>query len=230
VPIQKRLFSAIKMKKNTVITILAFGAVLIILVVISCEKPEDRFQTKRDAEARDLGRLLRDVGFLQQIGIKPSVDFTLMDLEGKKVSLSDHRDKLVFLNFWATWCPPCRLEMPSMEKLHSRLKKKGFVMVAVDLQEPATQVKKFFKKHRLTFTALLDLTGEVGTRFGISTIPTTFILDREGRITAKALGPREWDSKKAIALFEHLIDKGVDTASRGEVRRVYLPELRIDVQ
>jgi len=218
------------MKKHTIITLLAFGAVLIILVVISCEKPEDTLQAKRDAEPRDLGRLLRDMGFLQQISITPSVDFTLMDLKGEKVRLSDFRDKLVFLNFWTTWCPPCRLEMPSMEKLHLRLKEKDFVMVAVDLQEPASLVKEFLKVYPLTFTTLLDSTGKVGTRFGITSIPTTFVLDREGRIMAKALGPRKWDSKEAIALFEHLIDKSVDTASRREVRRIYLPELRIDVQ
>ena len=82
-------------------------------------------------------------------------------------------------------------------------------MVAIDLQESASQVKAFLKEYKLTFTALLDSTGDVGIRFRINAIPTTFILDQKGRIIAKALGPREWDSKKSIALFEHLTDQYV---------------------
>ena len=97
----------------------------------------------------------------------------------------------------------------SMEKLYQKMRDKNFAMVTINLQETPSQVKKFFKAYELTFTALLDTTGEVGTAFGIYQIPTTFILDEEGRIIAKAAGPREWDSKDSIALFEHLADKYV---------------------
>jgi peroxiredoxin len=96
-----------------------------------------------------------------------------------------------------------------MERLHQKLKDKDFAMVTINLQESAEQVREFFKKYKLTFTALLDSTGEVGFSLGLYQIPTTFILDKSGRIIGRAVGPREWDSKKSIALFEQLTEKYV---------------------
>lgn len=79
-------------------------------------------------------------------------------------------------------------------------------MVAINLQETPVLIKSFFEKLELSFTALLDSSGEVGTGFAVNALPTTFVLDKEGRIIGKALGPREWDSRASIALFEYLID------------------------
>ena len=86
-------------------------------------------------------------------------------------------------------------------------------MVTINLQESVSQVKTFFKEFKLTFTALLDSTGEVGAYFGIRAIPTTYILDKTGRIIGQVSGPREWDSKEAIALFENLMDKDTVAAT-----------------
>ena len=97
--------------------------------------------------------------------------------------------------------------MPSMEKLHQQFKNADFAMVTINLQEPGSRVKEFFKEFKLTFTALMDTAGDVGVMFGINQIPTTFIMDKKGRIIGKALGPREWDSPKSIALFEHLTNR-----------------------
>ena len=85
-------------------------------------------------------------------------------------------------------------------------------MVTINLQESVSQVKQFFKDFKLTFTALLDSDGGVGAHFMITAIPTTFILDKKGIIIGKVMGPREWDSKAAIALFENLIDNDVVAA------------------
>ena len=101
------------------------------------------------------------------------------------------------------------IEMPSMEKLHQKLKDKDFAMVTINLQESAATVINFFEKYNLTFTTLLDTTGDVGAAFGIRAIPTTFILDKNGRLIGKVLGPREWDSKSSFALFEHLTGSDV---------------------
>jgi peroxiredoxin len=158
---------------------------------------------------QELDRLFENMLVLKVPHVPNPVDFRLKDVDGRQVSLSDFKGKIVFLNFWTTWCPTCRIEMPSMEKLYQKMKEKNFAMVTINLQETTSKVKKFFKAYKLTFTALLDTTGEVGTAFGIYQIPTTFILDKEGRIIAKAVGPREWDSKDSIALFEHLADKYV---------------------
>ena len=155
----------------------------------------------------DLAQLFRDMYIMQSPGAGIPVEFELNDADGGPHKLSDFRGKIVFLNFWTTWCPTCRIEMPSMEKLHQQFKNTDFAMVTINLQEPSSRVKEFFKEFKLTFTALMDTGGDVGVMFSINQIPTTYILDKKGRIIGKALGPREWDSPKSIALFEHLTNR-----------------------
>ncbi len=169
------------------------------------------FNTELSAKTDKMGmnRLLKIVGVIKVPPTKDPVRINLEDMNGRSISISDFKGKIVFLNFWTTWCPTCRIEMPSMEKLHQKLKNKDFAMVTVNLRESASKVKAFFKKFKLTFTALLDSTGLVGASFGIRAIPTTYILDKTGRIIGRVNGPREWDSKAAIALFENLMDKDV---------------------
>ena len=137
----------------------------------------------------------------------PPLEIQLSDLFGNVVRLSEFRGKIVFLNFWATWCPTCVVEMPSMEKLHRRLKDQDFAMIAVNLKESETQVKSFFEKLQLSFTALLDVNGEVASGLAVNALPTTFFLDKKGRIIGMALGPREWDNQASIELFEFLINR-----------------------
>lgn len=152
-------------------------------------------------------KLFHEMGIIEIPHIPPPMDFDLSDLNGNIVNLSDFKGKIVFLNFWTTWCPECRAEMPSMEKLYTHIKDKDFAMVAINMNEPSFVVKKYFKDHKLTFTALLDSINELGGPFGIRGIPTTYIIDRDGSIIGVALGSRRWDSKKSTALFEHLIRK-----------------------
>lgn len=158
-------------------------------------------------DSRGMDRLFSTLSVIKVPPAKDPIRINLEDLNGKSISISDFKDKIVFLNFWTTWCPTCRIEMPSMEKLHQKLKNKDFAMVTVNLRESVSKVKAFFKEFKLTFTALLDSTGLVGASFGIRSIPTTYILDKTGRIIGRVNGPREWDSKAAIALFENLMDK-----------------------
>ena len=158
------------------------------------------------AQDQELERLFSNIGILKIAQLSQPVEIQLKDVFGNTVSLSDFRGNVVFLNFWATWCPPCVIEMPSMQKLHRRFKDKNFVMVAINSQETDARVKSFFDKFKLSFTALLDSSGEVGTWFDVNAFPTTFVLDKEGRIVGRALGPREWDSQASVALFDYLID------------------------
>ena len=159
---------------------------------------------KTESGSRLSERLFDDLGVLKLPQSTDPIEISLTDIDGKYVSLSDFRGKIVFLNFWTTWCPTCRIEMPSMERLHQKFKDQDFAMVTINLQESASQVKKFFKDFKLTFTALLDTNGEISAGFGLRSIPTTFILDKNGRIFGSVLGPREWDSKEAFAFFEHM--------------------------
>jgi len=164
------------------------------------------------ADSQELDQLFGAMGVIKMVQALP-VEIRLKDLNGRPVSLSEFRGKVVFLNFWTTWCYACRIEMPDMEKLHQKFKNKDFAMVTVNLQESTSQVKQFFKDLNLTFTALLDSGGEVGAHFMITAIPTTFILNKQGIILGKVMGPREWNSKKAFALFEHLTNRSVATTS-----------------
>jgi cytochrome c biogenesis protein CcmG/thiol:disulfide interchange protein DsbE len=135
----------------------------------------------------------------------PAPDFTLTTAAGETFKLSELRGIPVVLNFWATWCPPCRDEMPSMERLHKLLGGRDLEIVAVDLQEPKDTVQKFVKDNSLTFTVLLDARGAVGGAWGAQSIPTTYLIDRKGRILARSVGGRQWDSADMVALFEAVL-------------------------
>jgi peroxiredoxin len=196
-------------KKIWAITLSLFAAALITYIIISYDKPESTLVIEENTDSREIDRLLRDMGVTKVPHLAPLVDFNLLDLNGKRIILSDLKGKIVFLNFWATWCSPCREEMPAMQKLYKHFKDKDFVMLAVSVKEPASVVEKFFKDYNLTFTALLDSDGELMNQYGVRAIPATYIIDRDGAIIGKAFGPRKWDDQKAIALFEHLINNTV---------------------
>jgi thiol-disulfide isomerase/thioredoxin len=181
-------------------------------VAVSFFKPDLSAKT----DSRGMDRLFSIVGVIKVPPAEDPVKINLKDMNGKYTGISDFKGKIVFLNFWTTWCPTCRIEMPSMEKLYQKLKNKDFAMVTINLQESASQVKSFFEEFKLTFTALLDSTGEIGASFGIRAIPTTYILDKSGRIIGQVIGPREWDSKASITLFENLIDNDAVAASTEE--------------
>ncbi len=133
-------------------------------------------------------------------------DFELKKLNGTKVRLADLKGKIVFLNFWATWCPPCLDEMPSMEKLYNEFKDKDFTILAIDLRESERRVKAFKEEFGLTFPILLDSDGQVGLEYGVRSIPTTYLVDREGFLIGGALGARDWSTKDAFQFIDHLLN------------------------
>ncbi|MBL0715200.1 MAG: TlpA family protein disulfide reductase [Desulfosarcina sp.] len=151
--------------------------------------------------------LMDELGILAVPRLAPPAEIRLPDLNGNMVDLDDFRGKVIFLNFWTTWCPTCQVEMPSMERLYQRFRERDFVMLAVDLQEPVAQVQSFFEQYRLSFTALMDTRGAIGRQFRVRALPTTIIIDKQGAIVGKALGPRKWDSSAAFRLFEHLVER-----------------------
>ena len=140
----------------------------------------------------------------------PLLDFSLplLDGNGARTTLSALKGKVVFLIFWATWCPPCRDEMPSMEALYRRFKDAGLEMLAVDLQEQPKRVGAFTRQFNLTFPVALDATGGVSARYGIRGIPATFIIDRNGVVILSAVGGVDWSRPAMIAAFEALLTYG----------------------
>jgi peroxiredoxin len=133
-------------------------------------------------------------------------DFAVPGLAGGTVAVQEHRGSVVFLNFWATWCPPCKAEMPSMERLYRRFMGRGFTILAISLDTGNSgKVAAFVKALDLTFPVGLDLNGEVANRYAIRGLPGSFLIDRAGDIVAVAIGPRDWDSRPAHAVVEALL-------------------------
>ncbi|MBI3077481.1 MAG: TlpA family protein disulfide reductase [Deltaproteobacteria bacterium] len=136
----------------------------------------------------------------------PAPAFTLRTPEGQKLSLADYRGKVVFLNFWATWCVPCRLEMPTMEKLHQTYQGRGLVVLAVDIQENPKKVKAFISELKLTFPAVIDATGDVVEAYKIFAVPTTILISRQGEMLGRVTGYRDWSTKEARELLDQLLN------------------------
>jgi peroxiredoxin len=154
------------------------------------------------ADAREL--LLEAMG-MAKVPPKAAPDFTLPNTDGQQVSLQQYRGKVVFLNFWATWCIPCREEMPALERLHQTYHAQDLAIVSIDLKESADQVKIFFQKHSLSFPALLDQDGSVFRDYLVAGMPTTYLIDREGTLLARGVGGRDWTRAEALQLIQELI-------------------------
>ena len=133
-----------------------------------------------------------------QIG-SSAPDFRLQNLDGQAVSLSDLRGKPVMLNFWATWCPPCRSEMPFLQQIYEEWSDKGLVLLAIDIGEGPSQIKEFLEANNLSLPVLLDSDKSVAQRYNITGIPATFFIDKDGIIQEKIIGA--FPSKGAIEKY-----------------------------
>jgi cytochrome c biogenesis protein CcmG/thiol:disulfide interchange protein DsbE len=142
----------------------------------------------------------------------PAPDFVLSGLDGRRYQLSALRGQVIFLNVWATWCPPCREEMPSMQRLYRRLQGHDFTMLAVSVDEGgADVVRRFIDRVGVTFPVLLDPHGTVATRYGVTGFPETFVIDRQGQVIHHTIGPEEWDSEPVYEYFAKLLESDSPT-------------------
>lgn len=150
--------------------------------------------------------LLRDLGLIRPSRVEAARDFAAPTPDGGSLRLADQRGKVILLNFWATWCPPCLQEMPAMERLYRRYRDRGFMVLAASVDaEGDAVVTPFLQQHRLTFPVVLDRDMAVAERYGVRALPSTFLVDRGGNVVAMALGPREWDGRAARVLVESLL-------------------------
>ena len=135
-------------------------------------------------------------------------DFVIEKLEGGKTSLADHRGKLVLLHFWATWCMPCRVEMPGMESLWQQYKDEGLVILAVSVDEGSKgRIEKYKQIFQLSFPILLDPESEVNDLYKVSNMPTSFLIDAEGQIVSYVSGAADWLEPDTIKLVEEFLQK-----------------------
>jgi cytochrome c biogenesis protein CcmG/thiol:disulfide interchange protein DsbE len=133
-------------------------------------------------------------------------DFTFPDLNGNEVSLTDYRGKVVLVNIWATWCPPCRQEMPSMQRLYEKFKGENFEILAVSIDSEGREaVAPFMRKMNLTFPALLDPGETIRPLYGITGVPESFIIDKKGILVEKIIGPINWATPEVFLFFKDLI-------------------------
>ena len=133
-------------------------------------------------------------------------DFTLEDTKGNMVTLSALRGKVVMVNFWATWCPPCKEEMPSMERLNKFMADEEFVMLAINADDNGREVvPDFLKKNPHDFTVLYDDQGAVKQSYGVYKMPESFIINKDGTIVEKVVGAIDWSSPKTVAYIKNLI-------------------------
>ncbi|MHB8909966.1 MAG: TlpA disulfide reductase family protein [Syntrophales bacterium] len=136
----------------------------------------------------------------------PAPAFIFPGLDGRMVDLKAYRGKVVFLNIWATWCPPCRDEMPSMERLYRELKGEDFEILAVSVDAAgAAAVAPFVKKYQLSFPALLDPKGTTQDLYGTTGVPESFIINRDGVVEKIVIGPMDWATPEVVRYFRELI-------------------------
>lgn len=182
------------MRGETVLRYLCVILILLISLSFTAEGGEDEFYSR--------------IRINPIKGNKKAPDFSLKDLNGKGVEIKQFKGKVIFLNFWATWCGPCKEEMPGMEALHQQLKEKDFVMLTISVDyEGIKPVQEFINKQRYTFPVLLDPKGETLDLFEVKGIPTTFLIDKKGKMIGKAIGPRDWKSIEVESLLNLLIEK-----------------------
>jgi peroxiredoxin len=137
--------------------------------------------------------------------------FTLRNLKGNRVSLDSFKGQVVVLNFWATWCVPCRIEMPAFENLYRRYRSQGVTVIGVSLDKGGDEkVRKFVEEYQLSFPILMDSDGEAEKLYPSVSIPFTFVIDKAGRIVARVDGAKNWESKETFEAIEYLL-KGSST-------------------
>jgi thiol-disulfide isomerase/thioredoxin len=150
----------------------------------------------------------------------PAPELELPDLSGRQHRLRDYRGQVVLVNFWASWCPPCLAEMPSMQRLSEVMKGRPFRILAVNVEESKSTVWKFRKLLNLSFTTLLDSAGEVAETWEVELFPSSYVIDAEGRLSYRVRGALQWDDAGVITLLEALMPEQ-DPAETLALQRKY---------
>jgi peroxiredoxin len=189
-------------KRSFLRVLLVVIAPLFVVGLVGCEgKKEPNPDKKKSEISTTQEKESPQEGFL-------APHFSLQDLGGTRISLGDFKGKVVILNFWATWCSPCRREIPSLERLYQLRKDKGFEILAVSVDRTsASKVASFVADYQMSFPVLADPRGEVGQKYWAKAIPTSFLIDKKGVIRWKVVGAREWDDAYALSQIDQLLSE-----------------------
>jgi thiol-disulfide isomerase/thioredoxin len=193
------------------------GRIVTVIVLFGLTTMTPRYLWAQQSKgAGSVDELLKSIG-LSKPAMARAPDFNLRDANGGMASLGGHRGSLLLLNFWATWCAPCREEMPSMEQLSRNFGSQGFAVVAVNQRENAALVNKFMKTHGLNFATPLDTDGRVAASYRVYGIPVTYLIDGNGQAIGMKSGPRDWASRDVIDAFRKLIGDAGGGSMAGSV-------------
>ena len=151
--------------------------------------------------------LLKSIG-LSKPAMSEAPDFNLLDTDGAPIGLSAYRGKLVLINFWATWCEPCKEEMPSLERLSRNLRERKFALLAINQREGAALVGKFMNSHAPNLTTPLDTTGRVARYYRVYGIPVSYLINAKGQAIGMKSGPMDWGTAEVVDVFRKLIGEG----------------------
>lgn len=173
-------------------------------------RPVDETQAST-REERSLQREKTPLQSMVDLGFEAAkksarIDFNLATLDGSPRTLKDYEGDFILLNFWATWCAPCRIEMPALERLHQNLSDHGLRIVGVNLGEEIPLIQDFIKNTHITFEVVVDHDLSTGRLYAARSLPMTYVIDRAGTIVARAIGVRDWDSDLMLDMFAKLID------------------------
>lgn len=142
---------------------------------------------------------------LEQYTGNISTEFTLTDINNQTHSLSDYKGKVVLVNFWASWCPPCIYEMPKLQKLKTHFADRPFEVLTINVGEKKYKVRKFSKIINLDLPVLLDTTSNIFKNWGLKTLPTSFLIDSDGQVRYQVRGDPGWENKETIALIKNIL-------------------------
>ncbi len=152
--------------------------------------------------------LFRSIGMMY-LGAQDIPDFEVTSLDNRTITLSSLKGKIVFLNFWATWCPPCQAEMPSIQRLYEQFKDTDFTILAVSVGEDAKTVEDFLNRTPYSFHIALNEDARLGSMYAGRGIPSTYILNREGKIIAAKIGAQDWDTEEIAGVIKKLLENGI---------------------
>jgi peroxiredoxin len=171
--------------------------------MVRCEGEKKSNPGNKKSEVSETPKLMESP---QEGFLAPS--FSLQDLSGKSVSLGDFKGKVVLLNFWASWCGPCRIEIPSLNRLYQLRKDKNFEILAVSVDRGSvSKIASFVASNEMSFPVLVNPQGDMGGRYWVRAIPTSFLLDKKGVIRWKVVGGKQWDGAEAIAKIDQLLSE-----------------------
>ena len=181
--------------------------ILLISVIISGCNREPAQEPARKLSADDVTRFLEEQYFEVSAEQASVEDFEYILLNGNKERLSYNSGKVLLLNFWATWCYPCKKEMPDMQALMIEMKGEPFRILAINYGEKSEKVTRFIEKYNYSFDVVLDTDKTISSRLMIKGLPTTVLIDKNGQVLGKLVGPAKWDKKAFLEFFKKLSQK-----------------------